>query len=432
MDKQYIISLLKEKVKPALGCTEPAAIAIAVARARDAACGQVEHVRLITSGNVFKNANGVGIPGTKECGIPFAVLLALACGDADKGLEVFNAVDASAVARAYAMLGTVPVEIAVDDTQGSLYIEAVVRGGQATGRCVIRDEHTGVALIQQDEKILFSREKEAANTAHKVAHDPLLKNMTVKGLRELVESLPLEDIAFLIAGVPMNMRMAEIGLEQAPGLGLGAALQQMMTDGVLSATLINKIRMTTAAAADARMAGLNMPVMSSAGSGNHGITAILPPYLLYREHHLNEEQLIRALALSHLVTIAIKEYSGPLSPVCGCAIAAGIGAAVSMTWLLGGTDAQIAGVINSMSGTLAGMLCDGAKGGCAFKLSTAAGEAALYAHLAIKNIFITKGQGIVSVTPETTIQNVGLISSQGMKYVDSTVINVMLAEKEKV
>ena len=198
--------------------------------------------------------------------------------------------------------------------------------------------------------------------------------------------------------------------------------------GVIEENMVNKVRMYAAAAADARMAGLKMPVMSSAGSGNHGITAILPPYIVCREKDLDEEKLIRALALSHLVTIAIKEFSGPLSPVCGCAIAAGVGAAVSVAWLLGCDDSQLAGVINSMSGTLAGMLCDGAKGGCAFKLATAASEAVLCALLASQNIHIGHGQGIVSIRPETTIQNLGTISTQGMCSVDKTVINVMLAD----
>lgn len=429
MHREHLIALLKQHVKPALGCTEPAAIAIAVARAFQEVPGKPLGVKLTTSGNIFKNANGVGIPGTSEYGIPFAVALALACGNASKGLEVFADVDDDAVTQAMELLKNIPINVEVTDAQASFFIEAVVTTDTGTARCIIRHRHTNIEFVEKDGVTVSATDETPGQPHAGPAHDPILKDMTVKQLREEVEALPLEDIAFLIAGVPMNFRMAKVGLAEKPGLGLGAAMQALMERGVLEANMVNKVRMHAAAAADARMAGLKMPVMSSAGSGNHGITAILPPYVVCRELGLDEEKLIRALALSHLVTIAIKEFSGPLSPVCGCAIAAGIGAAVSVAWLLGCNDEQIAGVINSMSGTLAGMLCDGAKGGCAFKLSTAAGEATLCALLAKENVFITHGQGIVAVAPETTIQNVGLISTQGMQGVDTAVINVMLAER---
>lgn len=430
MHREHLIALLKQHVKPALGCTEPAAIAIAIARAYQEIPGIPTSVRLTTSGNIFKNANGVGIPGTSEYGIPFAIALALACGDASKGLEVFADVDNDAVARAVALLKSVPVTVEVTDKQASFFIEAEVCTSTGTARCIIRHHHTNIEFVEKNGVTVLEQTDAPGHPSAGPAHDPILKDMTVKQLRQEVEALPLEDIAFLIAGVPMNFRMAKVGLAEKPGLGLGAALQSLMDRGVLETNMVNKVRMHAAAAADARMAGLKLPVMSSAGSGNHGITAILPPYVVCRELELDEEKLIRSLAFSHLVTIAIKEFSGSLSPVCGCAIAAGIGAAVSVAWLLECDDTQIAGVINSMSGTLAGMLCDGAKGGCAFKLATAAGEATLCALLAKENVFITQGQGIVAVAPETTIQNVGLISTQGMQGVDNAVINVMLADKE--
>lgn len=432
MPQDYLISLLKAQVRPALGCTEPAAIAVAVARAFEEVRGDLTSVSVTTSGNIFKNANGVGIPGTREYGIPFAVALALACGDASKGLEVFAAVTDEAVEKARALTRDVPIRVAVDDTHGNFYIEARVTGSAGDARCIIRHAHTNIELVEKNGcPVLQTASEHSADPVTAPVHDPILKDLTIQGLRREIEALPLEDIAFLIAGVPMNFRMAQVGLAERPGLALGAAIGDLIKKGVLENNMVNKVRMHAAAAADARMAGLKLPVMSSAGSGNHGITAILPPYIVCRELELDEEKLIRALAFSHLMTIAIKEFSGALSPVCGCAVAAGIGAAVAVAWLLDCNDEQIAGTINSMSGTLAGMLCDGAKGGCAFKLSTAAGEATLCALLAKENVFITQGQGIVAVNAETTIQNVGLISTQGMKGVDSTVINVMLAERQR-
>lgn len=428
MRKDFLVALLKRMVKPALGCTEPAAIAIAVSRANKEVSGEIKKVLVRMSGNIFKNARGVGIPGTTECGIEFAIALAIACGNWEKGLEVFSEVDEKAIQEAHALMDKGIIFVEVCEDMGNFYIEANIEGDNIV-QAVIKNAHTNLVYVENNGKCIYKKEEQEVNTAQKDEHVPLLKDMTLPELRKNIEELPLEDIAFLIAGVPMNYRMAKIGIEDKLGLALGNAIKELMEEGQIEKNMVNTVKMYAAAAADARMAGLKMPVMSSAGSGNHGITAILPPYIVCQEKNFDEEKLIRALAFSHLVTIAIKEFSGPLSPVCGCAIAAGIGAAVSIAWLLDCDDNQIAGVINSMSGTLAGLLCDGAKGGCAFKLATAAGEAVLCALLAKKNVFIHNNQGIVGVCPETTIQNVGYICTQGMSAVDSTVIGVMLANQ---
>ena len=336
MYRDHLVSLLKRNVKPALGCTEPAAIALAVSRAQEESRGDIRDVRVRLSGNIFKNARGVGIPGTSEYGIEFAVALALACGDWHKGLEVFADVNEDAVSRDHALLDAVPIQVGLCDAEENFFIEAVVSGAQGTGRAVIIGGHTNMVLVERDGKTVEEAAPAVAEDGKKSAVTPILKDMTIQELRQEVEALPLEEIAFLIAGVPMNYRMAQAGLDQMPGLGLGAALRRLMDEGAIEENMVNKVRMYAAAAADARMAGLKLPVMSSAGSGNHGITAILPPYLVCREKDLDEEKLIRALALSHLVTIAIKEFSGPLSPVCGRAIAAGVGAAAagSFPWAL--------------------------------------------------------------------------------------------------
>lgn len=428
MRKDFLVALLKRMVKPALGCTEPAAIAIAVSRANKEVFGEIKKVLVRMSGNIFKNARGVGIPGTTECGIEFAIALAIACGNWEKGLEVFSEVDEKAIQEAHALMDKGIIFVEVCEDMGNFYIEANIEGDNIV-QAVIKNAHTNLVYVENNGKCIYKKEEQEVNTTQKDEHVPLLKDMTLPELRKNIEELPLEDIAFLIAGVPMNYRMAKIGIEDKLGLALGNAIKELMEEGQIEKNMVNTVKMYAAAAADARMAGLKMPVMSSAGSGNHGITAILPPYIVCQEKNFDEEKLIRALAFSHLVTIAIKEFSGPLSPVCGCAIAAGIGAAVSIAWLLDCDDNQIAGVINSMSGTLAGLLCDGAKGGCAFKLATAAGEAVLCALLAKKNVFIHNNQGIVGVCPETTIQNVGYICTQGMSAVDSTVIGVMLANQ---
>lgn len=438
---EHLVTLLKEQVQPALGCTEPACIGIAVARAYAEVTGEVHQVDLRLSLNMFKNASGVGVPGTPECGAVFAAALALVCGDPELELEVFSRVDEAAVCAAQALAAQGIIRVAVTDDETPIFVEALVRTAAGTGRCVIRHGHTQVELVERNGGAVFRRSSPAGAAGGELSGGaactppasgegvPILEGMTLRDLCRAVESIPLADIAFLIVGVPMNYRIAQTGLDQRPGLGLGAALRELMAEGSLDVNLVNKARMYAAAAADARMAGLKMPVMACAGSGNHGLMAVLPPYVVCRELEFDEEKLIRALALSHLVTIAITELSGRLTPFCGCALAAGVGATAAVAWLLGCDDAHIAGSVNSMIGSLAGVLCDGAKGGCAFKLSTAAAEAVLCAMLAGKGVHILGGQGITGIGPETTIRNIARVCSQGMKQVDREVVGLILGAR---
>ncbi len=218
-------------------------------------------------------------------------------------------------------------------------------------------------------------------------------------------------------------------MDKKPGPGLGAAMNLLMAEGVMQKDVINKARSLTAAACDARMAGLNMPVMSSAGSGNHGLTAIIPPSVICDHIGCDDDKLARTLAFSHLVTAYIKVFttgSSGLSPVCGCAVAAGIGASSSIAWLLGGTNEQISGAIKNMVGTLTGMICDGAKGGCAFKLSTAASEAIIQAKLALANVYINDLDGIINPLAEETIKNLGKFCNEGMRNADSEILDIMI------
>lgn len=449
----HLVELLKDQVRPALGCTEPACIGVACARAFAEVPGEIREATVRLSLNMFKNANGVGIPGTSECGVPFAVALGLVCGDAEQGLEVFSGVTGEAVAAAQKLVAAGSIRIHVMEDETPVFVEAIVTTSKGVGRCVIRHGHTRIERVERDGVRVFPRDcgrglagsAEASDCAdcaecgqvascsrspgectHAAA--PILEGMSLADLRRAVEVIPLAELAFLIVGVPMNNRIAQAGLDQRPGLGLGAALRELMAEGSLEVNLVNKARMYAAAAADARMAGINMPVMSCAGSGNHGIMAVILPYVVCKELELDEEKLIRGLALSHLVTIAITEFSGRLTPSCGCALAAGVGASVAVAWLMGCNDEQMAGVVNSMIGSLAGVLCDGAKGGCAFKLSAAAGEAVLCALLANKGVHITWGQGISGIGPETTIRNIAQVCGQGMKQVDREVVGLILGQ----
>ena len=234
------------------------------------------------------------------------------------------------------------------------------------------------------------------------------------------------DISFLLEGVKVNMDIAQVGLDEKSGPGIGAAMNILMDEGVMQKDVINQARVLTSAACDARMSGKNMPVMSSAGSGNQGITAIIPPAVMCEYIGCDDEKLARSLAFSHLTTAYIKIFTGNLSPVCACAIAAGIGASASIVWMLDGNLEQIGTAIKNMVGTLTGMVCDGAKGGCSFKLSTAASEAIIQAKLAMAGIVIGDYDGITNPDADATIKNLGKFCNEGMKSADKEIINIML------
>ena len=419
-----LLETLINGVKPALGCTEPVAVGLASAKAFEAVKGSVEKLNVRVSPNIYKNGMGVGIPGTKEIGLVFAAALGVTCGDSSLGFQVFRPVNDMAVAQAEKLVNKNIVHVELEDSKGNFYIEAEVETNMGKGICIIKDTHTNIVYVEANRKVLFSKSED-----HKKSNsngNEYLKDIKLEDIRQFVETIPYSDIEFLLEGVKLNMDIAKVGLEQKSGSGLGAAMNILMSEGVMQKDIINEARVLTSAACDARMVGINMPVMSSAGSGNHGITAIIPPAVICEHMGYDDEKLARTLAFSHLTTAYIKVFTGALSPVCGCAVAAGIGASASITWALGGTNEQIGGAIKNMVGTLTGMVCDGAKGGCAFKLSTASSEAIIQAKLAMANVIINDIDGIISPEVEMTIRNLGSFSSEGMKNADNEIINIML------
>jgi L-cysteine desulfidase len=249
--------------------------------------------------------------------------------------------------------------------------------------------------------------------------------LSLAELRREIAEIPPEELRFLLEGVTMNMAMAAEGLRLGAGLGVGRSFQELLREGIIEDSLLCKVRMVAAAATDARMGGIPLPVMSSAGSGNHGITAVVPLKVLADARGLGEEILLRGLAFSHLVTLYIKNFTGRLSPVCGCAVAAGTGAAAGMTWMLDGDDDAIAAAINMMLGNLAGLLCDGAKHDCALKIATSAGEALLAALLAEKGVAMSGKNGIVVSSAEESIRHLGRISTTGMKDTDEVILQII-------
>lgn len=420
--RKLFLNSLINGVKPALGCTEPVAVGIAVAKAYELIKGNIKKVNVLVSPNIYKNGMGVGIPGTGEIGLVFAAALGITCGNAELRLEVFKNVNHKAIEKAKELIDKGLVEVGLETKKGNFYIKANIMTDKGEGTCIIRNSHTNIVFLEANGQILLDKNVEE-NSGQK--SNEYMKDINLVDIREFVENIPYEDIKFLLEGVKLNMNMAEVGLREKPGPGLGAAMELLSSEGVLQRDIVNKARMMTAAACDARMAGLNLPVMSSAGSGNHGITAIIPPALVCEDIGCDDEKLARTLAFSHLVTAYIKVFTGVLSPVCGCAVAAGVGASASIAWALGGNDEQIGAAVKNMVATLAGMICDGAKGGCAFKLSTASSEAIIQAKLALENIHVNDFDGIVNPSVDETIRSLGKVCTDGMKDTDNVILDIM-------
>ena len=418
-----LIKTLVDGVKPALGCTEPVAVGLAVAKAYQGLGGEIKSIEVQVTPNIFKNGMGVGIPGTEEIGLIFASALGATCGDATLGFQVFEPVNEDSIKLAERLVSQDAVSVGLAKSDKDFYIQANIETDQGHGMAVIEDTHTNIVYVELNGEVIFEK---SSDKSHDIEEKVDLSELTLKDIRDFVENVPFEEIEFLLEGVKLNLEIAHMGLKENLGAGLGAEINRQMDSGEIDSSSVNQARMLASAACDARMAGVNMPVMSSGGSGNQGITAIIPPTVICENIGCDDDQLARTLAYSHIITAFIKTFTGNLSPVCGCAICAGIGASSAIVWTLGGDDEQIGGAIKNMVGTLAGMVCDGAKGGCTFKISTAASEAIIQAQLSMNGVHINSNDGIVHPSPEETIKNLGTFCRQGMNDADETIIDIMV------
>lgn len=421
-----LLSVLREQVKPAFGCTEPVVCALAVARARQALAtsGPVDHIKIVCSPGIYKNGFGVGIPGTGERGIPIAAALATLVGDPDQGLEVLSAIDSTVVGQAKEMVKQGKVNVTFDPDVSTIFIEATVTQGTDVARAIISGSHTNIVYVEKNNEPIYGNPKRTLAKDYTSAAVSI-SHLNISHLVKFIETVSAAEIEFLLEGVRMNQEAAEKGLIESCGHGVGRTLRAMVEEGILCDDIATRARIHTSAAADARMGGLPIPIMSSAGSGNHGITAIIPVIIVWEQLQLPQEKLTRALALSHLVTIYIKEHTGTLSPICGCSIAAGSGAGAACTWLLGGDDTAISRAIQNVIASQAGVFCDGGKNGCALKLSAAAAEAVLAAHHAIRGLSADHFDGIIGKTVEQTISNLGYVSTHGLTNTDAAILTVM-------
>ncbi|WP_102401050.1 serine dehydratase subunit alpha family protein [Haloimpatiens massiliensis] len=419
------IEILKSEVVPALGCTEPIAVALAAAKAKEALNSYPELIKVFVSDNILKNGMGVGIPGTGMTGLDIAAALGAIGGNPNVELEVLKDITKQNIEDAKDMLKGGKVSVNTKAVPNKLYIEVQCVSEKNISKAIIKDKHNNLVLVQLNEEILFQveDEEEAEVSIDKDKNKEHCIKLSVEDIYDFAINSPLEDIEFILEGAKMNRKIAEEGLK-GYGLNVGKTIIDNIKKGVLSDDIQNYAMALTAAASDARMAGCMYPVMSNSGSGNQGLTVMLPVVAVAEKLNVSSEKLARALVLSNLVAIHIKTYLGRLSALCGCVVASA-GASCGITYLLGGQLKEINYSIKNMVGNISGMICDGAKTGCALKVSTGVSAAVQSSLLAMNNIVISEKEGIIEKDVEKTIRNIAQIGREGMLQTDKLILNIM-------
>lgn len=425
-----LFSLMERELVVATGCTEPAAVAYTAALARAQARGEVVDLVIRASGNIIKNAMSVTIPGTTLAGMEYAAALGALFGDPGKKLQVLAGLgpDAQGAATDFVAAGNVLVEGC--RTSKLLYVEVVVRTDRSWGRAVVEDRHDGVTLLENPEGVSFSAASGAASTAATETADIADPEVSLEDILDFASTVDLEDLGIIRQTVDLARSISAEGLEFGQGLGVGRMIEDQIRGGLLSDDVMNHAMARTAAGTDARMAGSLRPVMANSGSGNQGISATLPVVAVWEKLGLPEERLIRAATISNLVTIASKGEFGKLSALCGVVLAA-TGAACGVTWLLGGTPERIELAIQNVIGNVSGMMCDGAKSGCALKVSTCTAAAVQAALLAVRGVAIPPVEGILGDGAEGSIRNLARIGNAVSPVLDPLVVDIMVNKRGK-
>ena len=421
--RSIIVETLKEEVVPAMGCTEPVAVALACAKAKELmAFNYIERAEVFVSPNIYKNALSVGIPNTKEVGLYIAAALGFMGGESEKDLRVLEGINEMQVQLAKEFLHNNKLLLNIKDTEDKIYVEVNLITDKGNCSVIISGKHNRFVYIESLGEVLVDLRKEGTGSNK---GKNLLYSLKIREIIKEIEKIPHEDISFMLEGITMNENIARVGLEEKMGMGVGFGLKKSVEQGLLSEDLMTSAMMLTAAASDARMSGMNLSVMSSNGSGNNGLTAILPIVAYKNKFNVDDEKLAKAVAISHIMNSYIKHYIGRLSALCACGVAAGTGAGIAIAWLMGANYHQIDGVIKNTIGSTSGMICDGAKEGCAIKLSTSASVAVQSAILAINDSIVPVRNGIVAETAEDTIMNLGVLSSEGMSIADVVILKTM-------
>ena len=422
-ERNQIIALVKREVVPAIGCTEPIAVALCVARATETLGQTPTHISVKLSANVLKNAMGVGIPGTGMVGLPIAIALGSLIGKSAYQLEVLKDITPEAVEQGKQYIAQKRIHIALkSDTAEKLYIEVTCQAGEQQATAIIAGGHTTFVYVQQNETVLLDNRTPAAQEESRDAIQ-----LTLRKVYDFATTAPLDEIRFILDTAKLNKAAAEQSFTGDYGHGLGRLFGDGKVQQLMGNNTFSHILAYTSGACDARMAGALIPVMSNSGSGNQGISATMPVVIYAEENGKSEEQLIRALMLSHLTVIYIKESLGRLSALCGCVVAA-TGSSCGITWLMGGEYQEVSFAVQNMIANLTGMICDGAKPSCALKVTTGVSTAVLSAVMAMNGRCVTSVEGIIDADVDQSIRNLTKIGSCGMNETDNLVLDIMTSK----
>lgn len=425
MDHQKIINILEQELVIALGCTEPVAIALASATVKKHLTGLVKEIQVKVSGNILKNAKAVGIPGMKSTGIDFATAIGFVAGNSEKKLEVLENVTPKDEEAALQLLQRGLITVSIAETSKKLYIEIFAKSEKETVKVIIADNHTNITLIEYNDKAIFQGGCEHIGI---LSEPDLLTGLSIAEIYEFIKTINVDELDLVRKSIELNKAIGLEGLANSYGLSVGKTIQENVEKGYLSDDLATRAMSLAAAGSDARMAGSTLPVMANTGSGNQGIAVTLPVVAVAEKLNVDEETKIRAVALSHLLTIHIKSKFGRLSALCGVT-AAGMGASGAIAFLLGGELIEIEAAVQNTIGNVTGMICDGAKAGCAMKVSTCSNVAVQSALLAMNHKKIQSTDGFIHNNVERSIESFCKLGNQGTLQTDKLILELMLEDK---
>ncbi|WP_303256904.1 L-serine ammonia-lyase, iron-sulfur-dependent, subunit alpha [Segatella hominis] len=419
--RERIISLVNKEVVPAIGCTEPMAVALCTAKAATTLGRRPERIEVFLSPNMLKNAMGVGIPGTGMIGLPIAVSLGALIGKPEYELEVLKDLTPATLEQGKRYINDADIDIKLK--QGNvdkLYIEVVCRAGSDMATAIISGSHTHFVYVERNGEVVM--DNRGGHGGSDEEEDDIQLNFRL--VYDFATTAPLDEISFILKTKEYNMKAAEESIKGNYGHCLGKTMDRPLSHGIFGDNIFSHILSRTASACDARMGGAMIPVMSNSGSGNQGICATNPVVVYAMENENTEEELIRALMLSHLTAIYIKQSLGKLSALCGCVVAS-TGSSCGITYLMGGDYTRICNSVKNMVANLTGMICDGAKPSCALKISSGVSTALLSALLSMEGKCVTSAEGIVDDDVDKCIHNLTSIGADAMRATDDMVLDIM-------
>ncbi len=418
-NEKELLDILKGGVAPASGCTEPAAVAYSAAVARKHQEGELVSLEIWTDPYLYKNGMGVGMPGVKERGLDMAAALGYVVGMPEKELLILDSLSDEIIQKAKELVEQKKITVRINEKFSSLYIETVLTTDKGTRRVVIMNSHLNVVSIDSGKELID--DKAASNSSSK--ETPKIQKYDIEEIIKFVNEVSVEKISFLQDGIDMNEIITKEGLA-LPG-SIGKSFYALIEKNLMSENVVRRAQILCAGASEARMSGVRLPVMSVSGSGNHGITVFMTLAAVVQVFNISKEKYLRGLALSILLTAYIKSFTGTLSAMCGCGVAAGVGASAGVVYLLDGGKKEIMGAMQNMVGSISGMICDGAKEGCAYKLALASGWAVESALLALNGTIINESDGIVSGDFEKMVSNLGYVCTPGMIPTNQSIVKIL-------